>query len=421
MSQAFSTANAFHKIAKQNNSGYLQISANSLQWNIYFVEGRIKYAQQSLQSPQTLTSYLLSLDLSALIKTVTSIRLPVKNNPLSLLLIIEKLNNQNLINSQKKATLIQELSKDALESLFWLESQIWLSKEQVKWTNNNPLLSDKSPILINQDLGNMDLMLQLYEHKLREWQKLQPWIKSPHQCPFCPDLTRLQKSVPEGNISSKVLEQLVISMRGNTIRTLSHKLKQDDLKIAQLLLPYIKQQVISLNPPLYPFNQLPSIPPPHISTTTEKIKPAQVNSSNTTSTTIVEKEIPYSPPSKFNIICIDDSQVMLDTIEEYLGDKKYRIITVTNPMQSLPSLFANKPHLILLDLSMPNINGNRLCPILRRSEAFKNTPIIIVSGDTLNLNQEKITAIGANDFLPKPFTKEELLAMVNKYLTQKTQ
>jgi len=231
-------------------------------------------------------------------------------------------------------------------------------------------------------------------------------------------------------------------MKGDSLRDISFLLKQDDLKLAQVLYPYIKQGVIVLDSPKPPFDKFPLIPlvnnvaSPSISNlhkevinkTTEKVNisptpsiskiassPSHINKTANTSVSFsAQKAVSSATTPK--IICIDDSQVMLDTIKDYLGSENYETITVSNPMQCLPFLFSSKPDLILLDLSMPNINGNRLCKILRTSPTFKQVPIIIVSGNTNMLTQENIDSIGANNYLPKPFTKEELLVIVNKYL-----
>jgi twitching motility two-component system response regulator PilG len=83
-------------------------------------------------------------------------------------------------------------------------------------------------------------------------------------------------------------------------------------------------------------------------------------------------------------------------------------------MKCLSFLFQSKPDLILMDISMPGINGNRLCQILKNSPVFKQVPIILISGNTKLLNQETIESTGATDCLAKPFTQESLLDMVEK-------
>jgi two-component system, chemotaxis family, response regulator PixG len=131
--------------------------------------------------------------------------------------------------------------------------------------------------------------------------------------------------------------------------------------------------------------------------------------------------IPSHPPTatkKYKVVCIDDSPTVLDTIQRYLGTERFEIATVENPMASLSALFDMKPDLILMDVSMPGIDGNRLCQILKRSSVFTHVPIVMVSGNTGVLDQEKAKAAGATDYLTKPFSREELLALVDQYLSK---
>ncbi|MEO1134058.1 MAG: response regulator, partial [Cyanobacteria bacterium J06639_1] len=76
-----------------------------------------------------------------------------------------------------------------------------------------------------------------------------------------------------------------------------------------------------------------------------------------------------------------------------------------------------KPDLILMDVGMPNINGYDLCRLLRNNRLFKTTPIVMVTGNTATVDRMKAKIVGATDFLAKPFTQGELVAMVSRHLS----
>lgn len=118
----------------------------------------------------------------------------------------------------------------------------------------------------------------------------------------------------------------------------------------------------------------------------------------------------------YKIVSIDDSPAMLDVIRNYLGTEKYEVCTLENAMLSLGPIFDMKPDLILMDFSMPKINGNKLCRILRKSHLLAKTPIIMVSGSLKMNDQQKLQDSGITDYLAKPFTRENLLNIVEKYL-----
>lgn len=437
MNEEYPPLEMLRKISENRQTGHLQIQINYVYWNIYLVEGKIQYAQHNLQSIDTIKNYLTSLKVP--ITNIIFPSLTKVNSPFFLLLTIKQLVAQQYINTTQKNVLLQKLTEDAIESF------ICLPEGHTKWEINKTLLSMDAPIIFDHDGIKGDQIIDPLKDRVSQWQKLQPFIFSPHQRPSCPNLSLLSTKIPGGNLAPPILYKLVSTMKGESLRNISFLLKQDDLKLAQILYPYIKHRIIVIDSPKSPLDKLPSIPSiRNISSIEVKnlekkiigktssdadekvnVSPSSLKSKSTiaSSPSDINNDIalsagkPHSASSKTHkIICIDDSQVMLDTLKDYLGSENYDTVTVANPMQCLPSLFASKPDLILLDLSMPNINGNRLCRILRTSPVFKKVPIIIVSGNTNMLTKEKIEEIGANNFLPKPFTKEELLVIVNKYL-----
>ncbi|BAQ66861.1 response regulator [Geminocystis sp. NIES-3709] len=434
MNEEYPPLEILRKISENRQTGHLQIHTNYVKWNIYLVEGKIQYAQHSLQSLETLKSYLIYLKIP--ISNIIFSSFTKANSLFFLLLTIKELVEQNHINTTQKNILLQKLTEDAIESF------ICLPEGLTKWEIDKTLSSMGAPIIFNHNsIKGSGQIIDAMKDRVSQWQKLQPFISSPHQRPSCPNLSLLSTKIQGANLTPSILHKLVSTMKGESLRNISFLLKQDDLKLGQILYPYIKHNIIVLDTPKSPLDKLPSIPSVNsvsslfvpnsqkkersFTSSDEKINisPSSLKSTTTSSPSNTDNNISLSvqkPPSNSSkipkIICIDDSQVMLDTIKDYLGSQNYETLTVANPMQCLPSLFASKPDLILLDLSMPNINGNRLCQILRSSPTFKKIPIIIVSGNTNMLTKEKIEAIGANNFLPKPFTKEELLVIVNKYL-----
>ncbi|NJL83410.1 MAG: response regulator [Chloroflexaceae bacterium] len=77
-----------------------------------------------------------------------------------------------------------------------------------------------------------------------------------------------------------------------------------------------------------------------------------------------------------------------------------------------------KPDLILLDVGMPNIDGYKLCSLIRKNRLFKDTPIVMVTGHKSLIDKTRARLAGATDFLSKPFSSTELLDMVYQYLPE---
>lgn len=134
-----------------------------------------------------------------------------------------------------------------------------------------------------------------------------------------------------------------------------------------------------------------------------------------------KKSDPIDPPrlvrrSLYTIACIDDSQTVLNSIRSFLDENVFAVVTINDPVKALMQILRSKPDLILLDVEMPNLDGYELCSLLRRHSAFKNTPIIMVTGRTGFIDRAKAKMVRSSGYLTKPFTQSDLLKIVFKHL-----
>ncbi|MBC5797508.1 MAG: response regulator [Sphaerospermopsis sp.] len=118
----------------------------------------------------------------------------------------------------------------------------------------------------------------------------------------------------------------------------------------------------------------------------------------------------------YTIACIDDSQAVLNSIRHFLDEKTFSVVMINDPIKALMQIIRSKPDLILLDVEMPNLDGYELCSLLRKHSAFKNTPIIMVTGRTGFVDKAKAKIVKSSGYLTKPFTRSDLLKMVSKYI-----
>lgn len=120
--------------------------------------------------------------------------------------------------------------------------------------------------------------------------------------------------------------------------------------------------------------------------------------------------------SLYTVACIDDSQAVLNSIKSFLDENVFTVVTINDPVKALMQILRSKPDLILLDVEMPNLDGYELCSLLRRHSAFKNTPIIMVTGRTGFIDRAKAKIVRSSGYLTKPFTQSDLLKIVFKHL-----
>lgn len=117
------------------------------------------------------------------------------------------------------------------------------------------------------------------------------------------------------------------------------------------------------------------------------------------------------------ILIVDDVQLNLDLMREILSEKGYMIATAINGKSAIAKTKAHKFDLILLDLVMPDIDGFEVCSILKSNPQTHDIPVIFLTAKKEKDNITKGFNLGAVDYIPKPFSKEELLARVNLHLT----
>lgn len=120
--------------------------------------------------------------------------------------------------------------------------------------------------------------------------------------------------------------------------------------------------------------------------------------------------------SAYTVACIDDSPTVLNSIKHFLDESTFSVVMISDPVKALMQILRSKPDLILLDVEMPNLDGYELCSLLRRHSAFKNIPIIMVTGRTGLIDRAKAKMVRASGYLTKPFSQSDLLKMVFKHI-----
>ncbi len=135
-----------------------------------------------------------------------------------------------------------------------------------------------------------------------------------------------------------------------------------------------------------------------------------------------ESSPPISLPAQsaggktYTIACIDDSPTVLQAIKGFLDDKSLVVVLISDPVKALMQIIRTRPDLILLDVTMPNLDGYELCSLLRKHPGFRNTPIVMVTSSTGFIDRAKAKLVGSSGYLTKPFTQTDLLKIVFKHL-----
>jgi CheY-like chemotaxis protein len=123
---------------------------------------------------------------------------------------------------------------------------------------------------------------------------------------------------------------------------------------------------------------------------------------------------------QLKILCIDDNKDILDNLMVLLTKAGFGVYTALTPANGLALAKSLDPDLILLDIMMPEMNGYDVCKLLQQDELTTRIPVVFLSALTQPQNKVSALAAGGRDYLVKPFDKNSLLAMINRYAGKKT-
>ncbi len=118
--------------------------------------------------------------------------------------------------------------------------------------------------------------------------------------------------------------------------------------------------------------------------------------------------------SKKTILVVEDEPDILDVLEIRLAKEGHGVLKATDGNEGLIKARNEKPWLIILDMCIPGIDGNELCRTIKSEEGLKHIKIIIFSAKAEEECIEEGLSAGADDYVTKPYTLENLLHRINK-------
>jgi len=117
-----------------------------------------------------------------------------------------------------------------------------------------------------------------------------------------------------------------------------------------------------------------------------------------------------------SVLVVDDEPNIVLSLEFLMTQAGYEVRIARDGNEALEAVVEKTPDLILLDLMIPGRDGYDVCQTLRRSEEWANIPIIMLTAKGREVEKEKGMALGANDYVTKPFSTAELTNRVKELL-----
>ena len=116
------------------------------------------------------------------------------------------------------------------------------------------------------------------------------------------------------------------------------------------------------------------------------------------------------------VMVIDDSKTIRRTAETLLQKAGCTVITATDGFDALAKIADSNPNIIFVDIMMPRLDGYQTCALIKNNSAFKSTPVIMLSSKDGLFDKAKGRIVGSDEYLTKPFSKEELLGAIRQHV-----
>ena len=362
-----------HSVVLGPRTIHRAISGRSLStgsWFVFVSNGQIVYAADPNVKLSRLRDYLRRYNLENSLDSTQSMSIS-STNALEYGYLWALLEEQIITPSQGRS-IVQGMIRETLFDLLSLHQGSFIFE----------IGSALAPQLVSLEIS--PLLTKMIK-QVQEWNQFYPHIQSPNKCPVISDVLQLRQALPENTFKS--LSRWADGT--TTLRQMSRYLNRDILTVARAIYPFVQLGLVQL---FYP---------------EAKNEDADLSSS----------KFSWKSPSAIpRVVCIDDDVSIGKTVEYILQQHGYEVTAIVNPLKALSLVFQLKPDLILCDITMPELDGYEICAMLRQSNAFRLTPMIMLTGLDGFINRIKARMIGANDYLTKPFGESELLMLIEKYI-----
>ena len=118
------------------------------------------------------------------------------------------------------------------------------------------------------------------------------------------------------------------------------------------------------------------------------------------------------------ILVIDDSKPIRRTAETLLAKEGCEVFTAVDGFDALSKIADHHPDIIFVDIMMPRLDGYQTCSLIKHNQVFKDTPVVMLSSKDGLFDRARGRLVGSEQYLTKPFTKDELLGAIQSHVSR---
>ena len=131
---------------------------------------------------------------------------------------------------------------------------------------------------------------------------------------------------------------------------------------------------------------------------------------------MTQDENPAGGLQGLRVMVIDDSKTIRRTAETLLKREGAEVVTATDGFEALAKIADQHPQIIFVGIMMPRLDGYQTCALIKNNQVFKHTPVIMLSSKDGLFDKARGRIVGSEQYLTKPFTREELLEAIRKHV-----
>jgi twitching motility two-component system response regulator PilG len=123
--------------------------------------------------------------------------------------------------------------------------------------------------------------------------------------------------------------------------------------------------------------------------------------------------------SGLKVMVIDDSKTIRRSAESLLKKAGCDVLIADNGFEALPIISANHPDILFIDIMMPRLDGYQTCALVKNNPKFEDIPVVMLYSKDGLFDRAKGRVVGAEQYLTKPFTRDDLLGAIRTHLLDK--
>lgn len=129
----------------------------------------------------------------------------------------------------------------------------------------------------------------------------------------------------------------------------------------------------------------------------------------------MDSQQPAGVQAGAKVLVIDDSNTIRRSAEMFLRQGGHEVLLAEDGFDALAKVSDHDPELIFCDILMPRLDGYQTCAIIKRNPRYAHVPVIMLSSKDGLFDRARGRMVGSQDYLTKPFTKEQLLRAVETF------